>query len=208
MYLNQIRSIDYLKKITVFSGILALFFGLTFSFLVGIIISALMFINFLYSWKTIKLKQFIFLPQIIHFIFGSMTPWLALEVFKIEHQNAYLTCFGWGLYFSSTSLTNELMDLEIDLDKNSSFHLGRKKTIFMILFLQYFAFSILNYSFLSESVNFFILGEIILTIFLIIIIKNLKNKDLNSQKVIINFRKDYRNLLFVLVCFWLLLKII
>ena len=193
--------------ITISSAVLGIIFGLAYSHKLGIIISILMIINFLYSWNPIKLKQYILIPQIIHFIFGSVTPWLTLEVFNVNHQYSYLACLGWGLYFSSTSLTNELMDAKIDQDENSSFLLGKKKTVFSIIFLQLIAFTMLNFSFLSGSNRLFFMGEIILILTLLLIIKNLKLQKLTSQRDYLVFRKSYRNLLIIMIGFWFLTKI-
>ena len=207
MYLNQVRTLNYLKMTTISSAILAIIFGLTYSHKVGIIISTLMIINFLYSWNSIKLKQYILIPQIIHFIFGSVTPWITLEVFNVHHQYSYLACLGWGLYFSSTSLTNELMDAKIDQDENSSSLLGKKKTISSIIFLQLIAFTMLNFSFLSGTIPLLFIGETILVITLLLIIKNLKLQRLTSQRDYLSFRKNYRHLLIIMICFWFLTKI-
>lgn len=208
MYLNLNRDPKFLILISIISGFFAVLFGLFYSFNLSVVILILMIINFLYSWKPIKLKRFIFIPQLIHFIFGFATPLITLKVFSVHHPHLLLSCLGWGLYFSSTSLTNELMDAKVDKDKNTSYTLGKKNTTTLIIALQFIAFTILNFSFLDGTSLFFLIAELLITCYFILLQRSLVNKLLFDQNEIIRFRSKYRNLLLIMILFWFISKLL
>ncbi len=201
MSLNNYRSKGFLYFAFFSTLSLSMYFSYNLNKSFFGLISWMNLLSFAYSSRIIRLKETSYFPPLIHFIMGVLYSLSYIFVYNKYTQSNIFISVIWGFLLASASITNELIDKDIDDSKKSFIKLvGVSNSLNIVFWIQ--ISSLLLFLVYSMSYEYILSTMTILISLILLIVKSFSYSNLEHQFHFIKLRNYYRkvfSLVFLIV---------